>query len=125
MVIKTVTYTDFNNEKRTETLRFNLTQSEVAKMAFSDKGNLEEILEKAVSENDRGFMIRFIETLILESYGEKSSDGRRFIKSEAIKEEFSQTAVYNELFMSLASDVKMLEEFVTGILPDALREKKE
>ena len=39
--------------------------------------------------------------LILKAYGEKSADGRRFIKSKELSEAFSQTEAYSILYMNL------------------------
>ena len=56
--------------------------------------------------------------LILKSYGVKSPDGRRFIKSEQRSEEFSQTEAYSDLFMELASDAEAAAEFVNKVTPN-------
>ena len=59
----------------------------------------------------------------LKSYGEKSADGRRFVKSEKLSEEFSQTNAYSQLFMKLATDDKAAVAFINGIMPDSMQEK--
>ena len=55
--------------------------------------------------------------IVLKAYGEKSEDGKRFVKSKEIAEAFSQTEAYSEIFMELAMDEKAAAEFVNGILP--------
>ena len=53
----------------------------------------------------------------MKAYGEKSPDGKRFIKSPELSEAFSQTEAYSELFMELASDSDAASKFVNGIIP--------
>ncbi len=48
------------------------------------------------------------------AYGQKSDDGKRFIKSEQLREEFSQTAAYSTLFMELAMDDNAAVIFLEG-----------
>ena len=62
-------------------------------------------------------LIDLFKDLILRSYGEKSADGRRFIKSKELSTAFSQTEAYSELFMELVTDAEKAAEFVNGITP--------
>ena len=62
-------------------------------------------------------MLRPFKDLVLKSYGEKSADGKRFIKTPEISEAFSQTEAYSVLFMELATDADAAAAFVNGIIP--------
>lgn len=124
MVTKTITYTDYNGETRTETLHFNLTQMELTEMAYADRENLTDILNKAIAENDTGTIVRFLKKFIISAYGEKSSDGRFFLKSEEKKNSFACSAAFSALFEQLASSEKDIEAFITRVVPSSLAPDK-
>lgn len=117
MLKKTITYTDYNGDQRTEDLYFNLTKAEITEMELSTEGGLADSIEKITREKDAKKIISTFKELILNSYGQKSEDGRRFIKNDKLKEEFSQTEAYSELFMELASSGEAASAFVNGIIP--------
>jgi hypothetical protein len=123
MLKKTITYTDYNGAERTEDFYFNLTQTEVAEMEMSTAGGLAEKIKKIVAAQDAPSIIKIFKELILKAYGEKSADGRRFIKSEALSTEFSQTEAYSVLFMELATNDKAASEFINGIVPTSVGAK--
>lgn len=117
MLKKTVTYVDFNGVERTEDFYFNLTKAEVAEMELSVEGGFSAMLEKLVASKDNVQIVNIFKQLVLKSYGEKSPDGRRFMKNEEITEAFAQTEAYSEIFMELALDEKKAADFVNGIMP--------
>lgn len=89
-------------------------------MQFSENGGLEKVLEKMVKEKDQKRMMELFKMVILKAYGQKSLDGRRFIKSPELTEEFTQTPAYSELFTRLATDDGAAAEFINQILPQDL-----
>lgn len=117
MVKKTITYTDFNGVERTEDFYFNLTEAELTEMNLGVEGGMKELLEKIIAEKDQKQIIEYFKKIVLMSYGEKSSDGRRFTKSEEIRNGFAPTEAYSKIFMELASDSNAAAEFVNGIIP--------
>ena len=117
MLKKTITYTDFDGNTRTEDFYFNLTKAEVAEMEMSAEGGLHQMLTKIVEAKDSKRIVEVFKELVLKSYGEKSSDGRRFIKSQEIIDSFAQTEAYSDLFMELALDEGAAIAFVNGITP--------
>lgn len=117
MLKKTVTYTDFNGKQRTETFYFNLTKAEVAEMEATVDGGFSTMLEKIVASNDPKRIVETFKDLVLRAYGEKSDDGRRFMKTPEIKQAFAETEAYSEIFMELAMDAKAAADFVNGIMP--------
>lgn len=125
MLKKTVSYVDFNDQKREEAFYFNLTKSELAELELSEKGGLSELIKRVVKEEDLGEIIKIFKKLVLEAYGQKSEDGRRFIKSPELKEEFAQTAAYDELFMSLATNAEEAAKFVNALIPQETRKELE
>ena len=117
MLKKTITFVDYDGNERTEDFYFNLTKAEVAEMEMSAEGGLAKMLEKIVVERDSKRIIETFKDLILRSYGEKSPDGRRFIKSQELRDSFEQTEAYSELFMELAMNAEAAAAFVNGIIP--------
>lgn len=123
MLKKTITYTDYNDVERTEDFYFNLTKAELMEMEMGAVGGLSGMIEKIVSAKDAPAIIKVFKELVLKAYGEKSADGKRFIKSKEISEAFAQTEAYSQLFMELATDADAASKFVNGIAPN-MEEKK-
>ena len=119
MLKKTITYTDYNDVERTEDFYFNLTKAELMEMEMGAVGGLSGMIEKIVSAKDAPAIIKVFKELVLKAYGEKSADGKRFIKSKELSEAFSQTEAYSQLFMELATDSDAASKFVNGIVPAA------
>lgn len=117
MVKKTITCKDFNGVEYTEECYFNLTEAEVSELELSFKGGLVKTIQDAVDQQNGAELIRIFKLLILQSYGQKSEDGRRFIKNENASCEFAQTAAFNKLFMELATDANAAESFMKAVLP--------
>lgn len=125
MLKKTITYNDYHGEERTEDFYFNLTQSELTEMELSKKGGMVATMEKVISEKDTPKLMQLFKQIIAQSYGEKSPDGRKFMKSPEILEDFEQTLAYDKLFMELATDADKASEFINGIMPTHVLDPKE
>lgn len=123
MVVEKIKYTDFNGLEREEEFMFNLTEAEITEMELTTDGGLSDSIKKIIAAQDTPEIIKVFKMLLLKSYGEKSADGRRFVKSEKLSEEFSQTNAYSQLFMKLATDDKAAVAFINGIMPDSMQEK--
>lgn len=117
MLKKSITYTDYDGNERTEDFRFNLTEAEVAEMEMSAQGGMERMINKIVAARDSEKLVKLFKEIILKAYGEISDDGRRFIKSRELSEGFAQTEAYSILFMELATDHEAATAFVNGIMP--------
>ena len=123
MLKKTITYEDYNGEERTEDFYFNLNQAELTEMELGITGGLSEMIKKITQAKDTPAIIKIFKELILKSYGEKSPDGKRFVKSDELSLAFSQTEAYPKLFMELATDEKSAADFVNGIIPKNLADQ--
>lgn len=129
MIKKTVTYTDFDGNERTEDLYFNLTKNEMLEMAFEmpevtdtvgtdpDNVDVDAASRMLVEKLGNAGIVKFIKDLVFKAYGVKSEDGRRFIKSPELSTEFTQTMAYDEFIMSLLSNDEDASEFVKGVIP--------
>ena len=117
MLKKTVTYVDYNGVERTEDFYFNLSKAEVAEMELSVEGGFSKMLEEIVNSKDNVKIVNLFKQMVLKAYGEKSADGRRFMKSEEIAQAFAQTEAYSEIFMELALNEGAAAAFVNGIMP--------
>ena len=123
MVVEKIKYTDFNGVEREEEFMFNLTEAEITEMELTTEGGLSDSIKKIISAQNTPQIIETFKMLLLKSYGEKSADGRRFVKSEELSKEFTQTNAYSQLFMKLATDDKTTVAFINGIIPESMRER--
>lgn len=114
----TDTYTDLNGTERTETVYFNLNQADIIEMEVTSEIGLLEKLQNMIDAKKATEIMMFFNDLIAKSYGEKSDDGRRFIKSPELFEAFKQTQIYEDLYINLVTDAEFGSKFITSIVPD-------
>lgn len=117
MFKKTITYRDYNDQEIKEDVYFNLTKAEIMEMQLEENGGFAEKIQRVVDAKDVPSIIKIFKELIIKAYGIKSDDGKRFIKSDKLREEFMQTVVYSELFMEFATNADSASAFVNGIIP--------
>lgn len=127
---ETITYTDYDGEKRTEDFYFNLSKAEVLEMEMSWDGGLQNVLRKITAEKDQKRIIEMFKMIILKSYGEKSLDGKKFLKIDEdgrslAQKNFVPTEAYSDLFMKLATDEAAATAFIQEIIPKNLEDKIE
>lgn len=120
MLKKTVTYTDFDGNERTEELYFNLTKAELMELQMSEIGGLEKRLKGIIMAQNGVEIMKFFKDIFLNSYGVKSPDGRRFIKNDEVRTDFEQTEAYSQLFMELVTDADKMADFIKGVIPSDL-----
>ena len=123
MLKKTVTYTDYNGLERTEDFYFNLTKAEVMELELTTDGGMAEMIQKIVDAKNIPAIIQIFKKLVLMAYGEKSADGKRFMKSDEIRMAFEQSEPYSIIFMELATDADAAAKFVNGIIPADLAQQ--
>lgn len=121
MLKKSITYTDYNGTERTEDFYFNFNKAELIEMETSVNGGLSQIIENVSKTSDVPELMKIFKKLVLDAYGEKSADGKRFIKSEQLRTEFEQTEAYSQLFVELATNSDAAVEFFNGIIPKNLQ----
>lgn len=127
MLKKTITFHDFDGNEITQDFWFHLSKAELLEMEISTTGGLKEAMERLIAKRDGETIIKTYKELILNSYGERSLDGLRFVKEDKdghkLYKDFEQTDAYSELFASLVTDDKAAAEFFNGVLPKEVSEK--
>ena len=117
MLKKTIKYTDYDGNEREEDFYFNLSKAEITEMELSKEGGMSEYIKKISATQNGPELIKLFKDIIIKSYGEKSLDGKRFIKNQELTEAFIQTEAYSELFVELASNADEAVKFINGIMP--------
>lgn len=117
MLKKTITFEDFDGRQVTEDFYFNLSKAELVELEVSSKTGFADLLQQIVASNDGQEIINHFKQIILMAYGKKSDDGRRFIKSQELRDEFEQTNAYSELFIELATNADAASAFMRGVVP--------
>lgn len=120
MYNKTITYTDFDGNERTETFYFNLTKAELLNMELAQSGGMTKLIEKITQEEDIPKLVNLFNSIIDKAYGKKSDDGKRFIKSQEILDEFKQTQAYSDFYTELVTNTDLAIEFINNIIPKDL-----
>lgn len=122
MLKKSITYEDFDGNEVTEDFYFHLSKAELIEMEMSHKGGFEKYLKAIVKAEDGAAIIAEYKKLVLMTYGQKSEDGKGFVKSQALRDKFESTNAYSELFMELCTNATLAAEFVNGVIPRGLAE---
>lgn len=124
MLKKTIQYNDFNGVSHTEDFYFNLSESELIDMEMNDaSGSYKDRIEKIVQAKEPREIIGLFRELIEKSYGQKSLDGKRFVKNPEVLADFMQSEAYNAFFMDILSDIESAAAFINGLMPAGLMEK--
>ena len=119
MYKKTITYTDFDGNERTEECLFNFTKEQILKLQNSVQGGLDERIKKLNTATDNVEIYNLFRSIVLDAYGKKSDDGRHFYKSDEIKKEFESTEAFSEIVWGLIEDgEEAMAEFINAIVPN-------
>lgn len=126
MIKQTVTYANpFTGEEVKDDLYFNLNKAELIELSVSRQEGFAEMLEKIAASNNNSEIYATFKDIILRAYGIRSEDGKRFIKSKEISEEFTQTEGFSEFIFGLLSDSDSAVAFINGVMPKDLMEQAE
>lgn len=117
MFKKDITYTTYDGERVTETFHFHLAKNEIVQMEARYEGGLQGLIRRIGLTKDMKQVLHEMERIVLECVGEKSADGRRFVKSDEIRDAFKQSPAYDELFMELLTQEDAAANFILGALP--------
>lgn len=125
MIKKTIKYIDWNGVEREEDFYFNLTKTELARMQFEEDGDYSTRVRNIIRAKDTSAIMKIFESIVLSAYGEKSEDGRRFIKSPEISKAFTETSAYDQLYFDLLSNPDEFSDFVNKLIPSDLANRVE
>lgn len=124
MLRKKIKYVDYDGNEREEEFLFNLTKAEIIEMELGMEGGMQNFIQKIIDTRDIPKLAELWKKIILKAYGEKSADGKRFIKSEELSIGFTQTEAYSELYTELCTDSEAASAFMNGIIP-AIEENRD
>lgn len=125
MLTQVYEYNDYLGRKRKSTVRFNFDESELAEMALSDEGGMDEWIDRIINSNSVQEIVRIVKSIILRAYGERTEDGR-FIKEDPdtgapLSRKFKSSAVFPIVFMEVCFDAKKAAAFISGCIPEHMR----
>lgn len=120
MLKKEISYTDFNGEARTDTVYFHLSKSEIGRMQVKMDGKYIDHLKKLVKGQHVEELYDIFYNLILDSYGEKSPDGTRFVKTPEKRADFESSIAFDVLFSELITDMDRMADFTKKVIPSDL-----
>ncbi len=116
MYKKIIKYQDFNGVDREEPFYFNLSKAELMEMELSTQAGVEEMIKMLIATKDNAKIVQIFKELILKSYGIKSEDGTRFIKTQELREAFEQSNAYSEFFIELISNTDEQVRFINSVI---------
>lgn len=120
MLKKLIKYVDYDGRERSENFYFYLNKAELMEMELGVDGGMQQMIQLIIDKQDIPKIMNAFKTIILKAYGEKSPDGRRFIKSPELSEAFSQTEAYANLYMELVTDANAAAAFINSIVPEEI-----
>lgn len=122
MLKRTIKYTNFNDEEKVMEAYFHLGKADITRIAANPE--FLRVMEKASSEKDTKTMLEKIEELVRLSYGVRSEDGERFVKTREVQDAFIQSAAYEEFLADLVTgDGTNFTKFLQGVFPPKLMEQ--
>lgn len=121
MIKKTVTYKDFNDEEQTDELLFHMSKADLIQLQMEEGGDgFGEYIQQITDAEDSAEVWRIFKKILKMSFGKKSPDGKRFIKTDEQWDEFTSSEAYSTLVMDLMSDPNAMAEFITKLVPQDL-----
>lgn len=125
MLKRQITYKDFNDEEVTEVFYFNISKPELIELEVEYGGGFRKTIQNIIEAEDYKRLVAEFKRLILLSYGARSEDGKKFVKSDDLRAEFESHAAFQTLYMELATDEKIAAEFINGIMPADMTEPRD
>jgi len=123
MIKKTVTYKDYNGLERTESFYFHFNEAEILEMEMSEEGGFAERIQRIIDAKEQSQLIKVIKKFVLDAYGVKAEDGKRFIKNDEVRAAFVESPAYPIIFMELVANDAVASEFVNRVVPEDMKER--
>lgn len=121
MLKREITYEDFNGDTVTDVFYFNISKPELIELEVEVDQGFSSWIETIIEAKDHKTLLQQFKRIVLMAYGKKSEDGKRFVKNDQLREEFSQTAAYSALFMELATNDNAAADFLIAVLPKDMK----
>lgn len=118
-------YTGYDGKPKKDTYWFNLTEAELYEIDLSSIHGFTGEMNKLLKEERTKEIVEAFKGIILGAVGVVSADGRKFIKSDEVREDFYRSKAYSILFVELVSSGEKVAEFLKGAIPDEIRQKME
>lgn len=129
MLKKNIKYEDYNGETRSEDFFFHFSEAELAEMSLSYEGGVNAYINRIINTHNTVELAKLFKKLILDAVGERSDDGKRFIKVRPngvrVADEFYQTEAFSVLYMSLLQDETEAAAFIKECLPKKVQTEVE
>lgn len=123
MFKKTVSYTDYNGVERTESYHFHFSEAEILDMEMSVEGGFAERIQTIIDANDKTSLMKVIKKFVIDAYGVKSEDGKRFIKNDEVKTAFLESPAYSKIWMELVTNDQVAADFINNVVPADMKEQ--
>ena len=117
MLTETITFTNFDGRQVTETHYFNLTRAELAMWEMEKHEGVGEYFLRLSQSNNKADLATAFHDFLRRTYGLKSEDGNRHMKSKEITDNFEHSAAFDEFYIKLISDEDFALKFIKGVLP--------
>lgn len=118
----TVKYDDYNGDAHEKDVYFNISMPEMMKLEHSIPGGYGQYLEAIAKAQDPKKIWETFETLIDISYGEKSPDGQRFIKTDEngnkLVDAFKESPVFEAFMLEILTNDELAAEMVNRMIPE-------
>lgn len=121
----TVEYVDFNGSQRKEDLYFHLSLPEVTRLEAEIGKPLEEHIKELTTNQKLNDLLAFLERMMLNSYGQKTSDGKSFHKSKDIRDAFEYSNAYAEVFEQMMTDPDLARKFGENVADNGKTKKNQ
>lgn len=112
----TVQFENFDGETVSEDLYFHLNIKELQDMEKWDVP-LTQRIAKLTKTEDGKEAFELMRDIIEAAYGERSEDGKRFVKNPEVLKNFTEGLAYDEVIIKFIDGSTDLAKFVEGLLP--------
>lgn len=142
MLKKTIKYVDYNGVERTENLYFHVSKASIltasndvyseimnAANELQDRAKLLEGMEVTEVNEENAFdpnnqvlaesirmVARLLDRLIDLSYGKRSEDGLKFVKSKEVLDEFKSSMAYDAFIEQMLANQEEMIEFINKLV---------
>lgn len=125
MIKKTLKYKNYNGDEVTDDFYFDISESELIMMNWSERGGLDKYYERIIREEDNREILKAFRELIDISYGKRSLDGKDFEKTPEHLLKFKSSGAYNQLLLEFftqdeSGENSFASQFANGLLPNDL-----